>query len=135
MKRLHYKSFDTYIFMQLGNVATRSCCLRPLDSTTVLLVLVRDSLHEMYVLASLHHKYIFQITARDITLLCGFDHFSTSLRPLFIIHVGDRRGCGDLISRDANKVFLLQPIPHLPYAWLEYTDTSIFCWPVACINC
>ena len=116
MKRLHYKSFDTYIFTQLGNVATRSCCLRPLDSTTVLLVLVRDSLHEMYVLASLHHKYMFQITARDITLLCGFDHFSTSLRPLFIIHVGDRRGCEDLISRDANKVFLLQPIPHLPYA-------------------
>ena len=36
-------------------------------------------------------------------------------RPLCIRHVGDMRGCGDLISRAANKVFLLQPIPPLSY--------------------
>ena len=58
MKRLHYKSVDTYICMQLGNVAVRSCCLRPLDSTTVLVVLVRDSLHEKYVLASIISSYL-----------------------------------------------------------------------------
>ena len=78
MKRLHYKSVETYIFMQLGNVAARSCCLRQLDFTTIFLVLVRDSLHEMYVLASLDHMYICQRTAREITLLRVLDHLSTS---------------------------------------------------------
>ena len=77
MKRLHYKSVGTYIFMKLGNVAARSYCLRPHDYYD-LHVLVRDSLHEMYVLPSLYHTYIFQRIAREITLLRGFDHLSTS---------------------------------------------------------
>jgi hypothetical protein len=30
------------------------------------------------VCVSLHHKYIFGGTSREITLLCAFDHLSTS---------------------------------------------------------
>jgi len=93
MKRLHYKSVGTYIFMKLGNVGARSYCLRPHDYYD-LHVLVRDSLHEMYALASLHHKYIFQRTAREITLLCGFDHFSTSQDHFALV----MEGTGEIVG-------------------------------------
>lgn len=118
----------TYIFIQLCNIVARSCCMRYLDSSPVSLVLIGNCLQEMYVLFSITSTYTPRdLALYDITYLvpCIWPLLN-KFAPLCISYVWDRRGCPDLISRDANKVLLLQLVPPLSYPWLEYTFTSTF---------
>lgn len=54
--------------------------------------------------------------------------------PLSVSHVGDRRGHSDLISGDAVELGLLQPVVHLPYSRLKYTNVCFVCCFVIVIN-
>jgi len=122
--------------MQCFNLAARSFCSNAAEFTAVVLVLIRNCLQEMYVLASTTSTYC--KVEREINIaiiywkmwydknylvLCRWPSVYKST-PLYIGHVRDRWCCPDLISRDANKVVLLQLILPLPYPWPHYKMLS-----------
>jgi hypothetical protein len=69
------------------------------------------------VCVNLHHKYIFESTPREITLLCAFDHLSTSLHHCasVILEIGE---CHTLKYLILGCDYLLQCV-HLSIGFFE----------------